>query len=101
MPTAEMQPDGTFMITNNFLNKHALPTSGWTYNTFQYGVYVSFWGRMEVGYVCVIFNDYWQGYQKRPGVTRINQDRHFTGRVMLLRENEFGLNWMPALVVAS
>lgn len=29
----------------------------------------------------------------------INQDLHFTGRVMLPRENEFGLKWMLALVV--
>lgn len=99
MPTAEMQEDGTFMATTNFLNKHSLPTSGWTYNTIQYGIYVSFWGRMEVGYVCTIFNDNWQGAQSRPGVTMINQDRHFTGRVCLLREGEFGWNWLPALVV--
>ncbi len=99
MPTAEMQEDGTFMITNNFLNKHSLPTSGWSYNTFQYGIYVSFWGRMEVGYVCTIFNDYWKGSQTRKGVWMINQDRHFTGRLCLLREGEFGWDWMPALVV--
>ena len=55
-PTAEMQPDGTFMITNNFLNRHSLPSSGWDYNTFQYGIYVSFWERIEIGYVCTIFN---------------------------------------------
>ena len=55
MPTAEMQEDGTFMITNNFLNKHATSTR-WNYHTFQYGVAVSFWGRVELGYVCTIFN---------------------------------------------
>lgn len=99
MPSAEMQADGTFMITNNFLNKHALPASGWSYHTFQYGFSVSFWGRLEIGYVCTIFNDHWKGSQTRKGVWMINQDRHFTGRVMLLRENEFGLPWMPALVV--
>lgn len=99
MPTAEMQADGTFMITNNFLNKNALPLSGWGYNTFQYGIYVSFWGRLEIGYVCTLFNDHWKGSQTRQGVWMVNQDRHFTGRVMLLRENEFGLKWMPALVV--
>lgn len=98
MPTAEMQDDGTFMVTTNFLNKHAT-SSRWSYNTFQYGIYVSFWGRMEIGYVCTIFNDYWQGSQSREGVWMVNQDRHFTGRVMLIRENEFGLNWMPALVM--
>lgn len=98
MPTADMQDDGTFMITNNFLNKHAT-SSTWSYHTFQYGIYVSFWKRIEIGYVCTIFNDYWQGYQSRKGVWMINQDRHFVGRVCLLREGEFGLNWMPSLVV--
>ena len=97
MPTAEMQQDGTFMITNNFLNKHATSTR-WSYHTFQYGFAVSFWGRLEIGYVCTIFNDYWQGYQSRKGVWMVNQDRHFTGRVLLLREGD-GFDWMPALVV--
>lgn len=101
MPTAEMQEDGTFMVTTNFLNKHSLPTSGWTYNTIQYGVYVSFWGRVELGYVCTIFNDHWKGSQSRPGIWMINQDRHFTGRVCLLREGEFGWDWLPALVVGA
>ena len=101
MPTAEMQDDGTFMITNNFLNKHSLPTSGWGYNTFQYGIYVSFWGRIEIGYICTLFNDYWKGSQTRKGVWMINQDRHFTGRVMLIRENEFGWNWVPSLVIGA
>ncbi len=97
MPTAEMQLDGTFMITNNFLNKHSLPTSGWNYNTFQYGFAISFWERIEIGYVCTIFNDHWKGSQSRPGVWMVNQDRHFTGRVLLLREGD-GFDWMPALV---
>ena len=101
MPTAEMQVDGTFMITTNFLNKHSLPTSGWTYNTIQYGIYVSFWGRMEVGYVCTIFNDHWKGSQSREGIWMVNQDRHFTGRICLLREGEFGWDWLPALVVGA
>ena len=87
MPTAEMQADGTFMITNNFLNKHATSTR-WSYHTFQYGFAVSFWGRVELGYVCTIFNDYWQGFQSREGVWMINQDRHFTGRVLLLQEGD-------------
>lgn len=100
MPTAEMQDDGTFMITNNFLNQHATSTK-WSYDTFQYGIYVSFWGRLEIGYVCTLFNDHWKGSQTRKGVWMVNQDRHFTGRVMLLRENEFGQKWIPALVVGA
>lgn len=103
MPTAEMQDDGTFMITNNFLNKHSLSPTHWNYNTFQYSIYVSFWGRLEIGYVCTIFNGAWdprpeeeKGY--RWTIMR-NQDRHFIGRICLLREGEFRLRWMPALVV--
>ena len=101
MPTADMQPDGTVMITNNYLNKHALPKSGWNYDTFQYGIYVSFWNRVEIGYVCTIFNGKWD---PRPNKTyrqtiMRNQDRHFTGRVALLREGDFGVSWLPALVV--
>lgn len=101
MPTADMQDDGTFMITNNFINQHSLPTSGWHYNTFQYGFAVSFWGRIEVGYVCTIFNGAWDPRPDkswRDDIIR-NQDRHFTGRIRLLKEGEFGLKWMPALVV--
>ncbi len=102
-PTAEMQQDGTFMITNNFLNKHSLPTSGWTYNTFQYGICVSFWERVEIGYVCTIFNGAWD---PRPDKTEYwtimrNQDRHFDGRVCLLKEGEFGQRWIPAVVVGT
>ena len=105
MPTAEMQEDGTFMITNNFLNKHSLASSGWNYNTFQYGFAVSFWGRVEMGYVCTIFNGAWdprpeEEKTERQRIMR-NQDRHFTGRVCLLREGEFGLDWMPALVIGA
>jgi hypothetical protein len=102
MPTAEMQEDGTFMITNNFLNKHATATK-WNYHTFQYGFAVSFWGRVELGYVCTIFNGAWDPRpdeeKGRYWTIMRNQDRHFTGRVRLLREGEFGLDWMPALVV--
>ena len=103
MPTAEMPEDGTVMITNNFLNKHSLATSGWNYNTFQYGIAVSFWGRVELGYVCTIFNGAWDPRTEeetswRHKIMR-NQDRHFTGRIRLFREGEFGLDWMPALVV--
>lgn len=102
MPTADMQDDGTFMITNNYLNQHAL-SSKWGYDTFQYGIYVSFWGRIEIGYVCTIFNGAWDPNPNKTWRWTImrNQDRHFVGRVCLLREGDFGLNWMPALVVGT
>lgn len=61
----------------------------------------SFWERIEIGYVCTIFNGAWSHKENQTEYERImrNQDRHFVGRVCLLKEGEFGLNWMPALVV--
>ena len=99
MPTAEMQQEPTFMITNNYLNQHSLATSGWDYDTFQYGFAVSFWGRVEMGYVCTIFDGRKTSKQDAYWKIMFNQDRHFTGRVALLREGDFGLEWMPGLVV--
>lgn len=94
-----MQDNGTFMITNNYLNTHSLPSSGWGYGTFSYGINITFWSRLEVGYVCTIFDG-----KRRPNPTArdkvmFNQDRHFLGRFQVLREGEFGLSWMPALLV--
>lgn len=99
MPSAYMQESGTFMITNNYLNKHALPTSGWGYDTFAYGFSITFWSRLELGYVCTIFDG-----KRRPNPSprdeiMFNQDRHFYGRFQLLREGEFGWSWMPSVVV--
>lgn len=103
MPTAAMQDDGTFMITNNFINQHSLATSGWNYNTFQYGFAVSFWGRIEMGYVCTIFNGAWDPSPNKTWRQEIirNQDRHFTGRIRLLKEGDFGLKWIPSMVLGA
>lgn len=95
------------MITNNFLNKNYLPngTGGefsWDYNTFGYGFNITFWSRLEIAYVCTIFNGEWS-----PGATTYrqkivkNQDRHFAAKVLLLREGEFGKNWIPALAIGT
>ena len=40
-----------------------------------------------------------RGSQTRSGVTMINQDRHFVGRLCLLREGEFNQKWIPSIVV--
>lgn len=89
------------MITNNFLNRHSLPTTHWGYNTFQYGFTVSFWRRVELSYICTIFNGAWDPNPNKTYYWTImrNQDRHFSGRVCLLREGEFNLKWVPSLVV--
>lgn len=99
MPSADMEPEATFMITNNYLNKNALPTSGWGYDTFGYGFSVSFWGRIEVAYVLTLFDG-----KRKPNATErdkimFNQDRHFSARVRVLREGDFGVDWLPALVL--
>lgn len=99
MPTGEVLPDGTFMFTTNYLNKHSLSPRGWGYSTFQYGIYISLWNRVELGYVCTIFDGKRRPNPSARDLIMINQDRHFTGRVALLREGDFGLDWIPGLVV--
>ena len=98
MPSGEMEPSGTFMITNSYLNKHQLASSAWGYGTFSYGFDVTFWSRVEIGYVCVIFD----GKRKPNGTARdkimFNQDRHFLARFNLIREGEFW-EYMPSVVV--
>lgn len=106
MPSGEMDESGTLSISNNFLNKHYTVDKGgfgWTYHTFSYGFDVTFWSRLEVGYVCTIFNGAWRPEDpskltERQRIVR-NQDRHFLARLQVLRENEFGLRWMPGVVL--
>ena len=98
MPTADMQQDPTFMITNVYLNEHATSSHRWGYDTFQYGLTVSFWGRVEMGYACTIIDGKRHPNPSDRDKIMFNQDRHFTGRVALLREGDFGLKWLPGLV---
>jgi len=105
MPSAEMQESGTLMISNNFLNKSYVENPvgdefNWGYNTFGYGFSLTFFSRLEVAYICTIFNGAWSPYAKsyRALIMR-NQDRHFAIRVQALKEGEFGLKWMPSVVL--
>lgn len=103
-PSAEMNDAGTFTITNNFLNQHILSPNGWDYNTFGYGFGITFWSRLEVNYVCTLFWGDWSPHAEGPNGTyrqKIikNQDRHFAAKVLLLKENEFGKSWVPALAI--
>ena len=99
-PSAEMNPEGTFMITNNFVNQEYLPSSGWDYNTFTYGFSITFWKRLEVAYTMTIFNDHWSPNPITPttrGLWMVNQDRHFAARFQLLKEGELW-SWTPSIV---
>ena len=103
MPTAVMNPGGTFMITANFLNKNYTPPA-WDYHTFGYGFDVALWDRIEAAYVLTVFNGYRTDVDAdAPGgeVTYryTNQDRHFSAKLLVFREGEFGKNWMPALAI--
>jgi len=105
MPTADMQKDGTVMITNNWLNSHNLPPAsepgwGWGYDTFAYGFSITFLKRIELVYACTIINGC-----RNPFATEdyfkmmFNQDRHLVARVQALKEGEFGKKWIPSLVL--
>ncbi len=100
MPTAVMNREGTFMITTNYINHHALSPKRWDYNTFGYGLDVALWNRVEVAYVCVMMHGI-SYFDEQPDVPVHwkNQDRHFSAKLLLLREGDFGIEWMPAFVV--
>ena len=103
-PSADMNASGTFMITNNFLNEHITPTGAatefpWDYNTFSYGFDVTFWSRLEIAYVCVLFNGKWSPSATTPRQKNIvNQDRHFAAKVLALKEGEIW-KWTPSIAV--
>ena len=99
-----MNTSGTFTITNNYLNEKLLPSGGWDYSTFGYGFGITFWSRLEIGYVCTIFYSEWSPRYDDPGssyrfkITK-NQDRHFYGKFQILREGDWGVQWLPSLAV--
>lgn len=100
-PSADMHKAGTFTITNNVLNKHSISDWYWGYNTFAYSIGINLWGRLEIGYVCVLLNGSKNPTKKDDSYYGImhNQDRHFNAKVLLLREGDFGMNWLPAFAV--
>lgn len=99
MPTAVMNREGTFMITTNYLNQHTNSTF-WGYNTFGYGLDVALWNRVELAYVCTLMHGT-SYYITQPDVPVhwVNQDRHFSAKLLLLKEGDLGLEWLPALAV--
>ncbi len=101
MPTAEMEPSGTFMITNNFLNKHALPEAAWGYHTFGYGFSLTFWSRLEFRYNCTIFDGKRKPNPTERDLLMVNQDRHFCAKLLLFKEGDFGLSWAPSVAIGA
>lgn len=99
MPTAVMNREGTFMITTNYLNQHTNSTF-WDYNSFGYGIDVALWNRVELAYVCTLMHGI-SYYDTQPDVPVhwVNQDRHLSGKLLLVRDGEFGLSWIPSIAV--
>lgn len=103
-PSAEMGESGTFMITTNYLNRHSTPPV-WGYDTYAYGLSIVLLPRIEIGYVATLMYEKHHRVVNQKGevqfVTLNNQDRHFYGKLQLLQEGEFGINWIPALAVGA
>lgn len=102
MPTAELQKDATFMLGGNFLNKHNLPNDRWWgYDTYNYYLTFTFLDRIEISYICTLV-------QGKPGTGYhwpeftygrfVNQDRHFAGKIQLVKEGEWWKH-MPAIAI--
>ena len=93
MVNAEVQKDATFMLGGNYLNKHNLPNNRWWgYDTYNYYLNITFLDRMEIAYICTLVqgkpgNGYhWPEYTYGKFV---NQDRHFAGKIQLIKEGEW------------
>ena len=102
MVNAEVQKDATFMLGGNFLNKHNLPNNRWWgYNTYNYYLNITFLDRIEIAYICTLVqgkagNGYhWPEYTYGKFV---NQDRHFAGKIQLVKEGEWWKH-MPAIAI--
>lgn len=98
-----MNESGTFTITNNYLNQHTLPSNGWDYSTFAYGFDISIFSRVEIAYVCTLLWGDWSPHAQSPQGTyrekiMKNQDRHFSGKVLLLKEGEIW-KWTPSIAI--
>ena len=96
MPTAEMQRDKTFMFGGGFLEKHATPAR-WTYNTWNYYINITFFPWLEVAYDCTLHKAmkcdpvYGCGFWILSTYGKfVNQDRNFSVRLRLLKEDNGG-----------
>lgn len=99
MPSAEMNKSGTFMISGNFMNAQTLPADQWGYNTFGYGIDLTFWQRLEIYYTCVILDGKRKPNPSERDLIMMNQDRHLGFKLQLLRTGDFGKSWLPDVAV--
>lgn len=101
MPNAEVQQDATFMLGGNMLHKNNIPNKSWwgNYNTYNYYVNVTLFGRIEVAYICTLVQGKNNGFWPEQTWGKFtNQDRHFAGKIQLVKEGEWWKH-MPAIAV--
>lgn len=102
MVNAEVQKDATFMLGGNYLNKHNLPNNRWWgYDTYNYYLNITFLDRMEIAYICTLVQGKPGNGYHWPESTYgkfVNQDRHFAGKIQLVKEGEWWKH-MPAIAI--
>lgn len=87
IPTADMQPDGTFMVGANYMPVEI--TSAYTdKDAVNYFLNITFLPFLEVGYLCTV---------KRASDGVLHQDRAVSLRLRALKEAK----WYPSVVVGS
>jgi len=84
IPTADMQPAGTFMGGGNFLPKQ-LHHKGFDYNTWNYFVNMTFFSFLEINYKCTLQKTYYMTNKAKFN----NQDRSFSAKIRLLKEKKY------------
>ena len=103
IPNAEIQNDAIFMIGGNMLHQKNIPSPQWwvtntgNYNTYNYYLNVTIFDRIEFAYICTLV----KGRPNWPSFTWgkfTNQDRHFAGKIQLIKEGEWWKH-MPAIAV--
>ena len=102
MVNAEVQKDATFMLGGNMLHKNNIPSKYWwgDYNTYNYYVNIVLFDRIEAAYICTLVQGKKNGYHW-PEYTWgkfVNQDRHFAGKIQLVKEGEWWKH-MPAIAI--
>ena len=101
MVNAEVQKDGTVMLGGNMLHKENIPSPQWwgNYNTYNYYLNITFLDRIEIAYICTLVQGKNNGYWPQQTWGKfVNQDRHFAGKIQLVKEGEWW-KYMPAIAV--
>lgn len=88
IPTAEMQPDGTFMFGGSWLPAAMMPDR-LNFNTANYYLNLTFLPFLEISYRCTLLKNQSGGYH--------NQDRSIAVRGKLFRERKY----LPAVVAGG